>query len=266
MQSLPPITGIHTIDDVLAAIERIIDWSLANTSRLGYFAALYKRITAAIKLTLPKFQDPARMEQLDVVFASRYFAALNAWFWPAQFPPLSHAWRVAFQAAALPTPIIVQHLLAGVNAHIDLDLGIAAETVAPGAQLPGLQSDFDLVNQVLAQEVAGVLDEIDELSPVLAAIYDVFAKFETDFIDHMLAFTREEAWGFAKELAALPPMLQPAAIDIRDVFVAGAGAVIIAPPKFLESVLESIAQLESRDITHIIETLNEQANRRANAQ
>lgn len=266
MQSLPPITDIRTIDDVLAAIERIIQWSLANTSRLGYFGALYKRITAAIKLNLPNFQKPARMEQLDVVFASRYFAALNAWFWPAQFPPLSHAWRVAFQAAALPAPIIVQHLLAGVNAHIDLDLGIAAETVAPGAQLPDLESDFDLVNKVLAQEVAGVLDEIDELSPVLAGIYDVFSKFETDVIDRMLDFTREEAWGFATQLAATPAAQQSAAIAARDVFVAGVGSTIIAPPQLFERVIESIALLETRNVTKIIETLNEQANRRANAQ
>lgn len=261
MQPLPPITNIATIDDVIAAIERIIQWSIATQSRLGYFGALYKRITLSIKKNLPNFQDPARMERLDVTFASRYFAALNAWFWPSQFPPLTHSWRVAFQAAALPRPIIVQHLLAGVNAHIDLDLGIAAATVSPGAQLPSLESDFNLVNQVLANEVAGVLTEIDELSPVLADIYKVFSKFETDVINHMLDFTREEAWKFATELGPLNPEQQVPVIATRDVFVAGIGAEIVTPPKIFEHIIEGIALFESRDVVKNIEVLNAQAER-----
>jgi hypothetical protein len=265
MQPLPPITKIGTIDDVISAIESIIEWSVANESRLGYFGALYKRITVSIKKNLPNFQDPARMERLDVTFASRYFAALNAWFWPAQFPPLGHAWRVAFQAAALPKPILVQHMLAGVNAHIDLDLGIAAEAVAPGALLPGLQQDFDLVNQVLGGEVAGVLSEIDELSPVLAEIYKAFSKFETDVIDRMLDFTRAEAWGFASQLAALDPAQQAAAIASRDAMAADVGAAIVSPPALFIPIVDSIALMESRNVVKNIETLNEQANRVANA-
>ena len=265
MQPLPPILNIRTIDDVIAAIEGIIQWSITNESRLGYFGALYKRITVSIKKNLPNFQKPPRMEQLDVTFASRYFAALNAWFWPAQFPPLSPAWRVAFQAAALPGPIIVQHLLAGVNAHIDLDLGIAAESVAPGAQLPDLEHDFNLVNQVLANEVAGVLDEIDELSPVLAEIYKAFKNVETGIIDRMLDFTRMEAWGFATELAPLNPQQQATAIARRDAIAAGLGTLIITPPALFEHLIQVIALLETRDVVKIIETLNEQANRVANA-
>lgn len=259
-QPLPPITNIRTIDDVIAAIEGIIEWSLANVSRLGYFAALYKRITIAIKQNLPNFQDPARMERLDVTFASRYFAALNAWFWPAQYAPLSQAWRVAFQAAALPKPIIVQHLLAGVNAHIDLDLGIAAAEVSPGPAIGSLEHDFNLVNQVLGAQVAGVLDEIDSLSPVLAELYDVFSKFEMDIIDHALDFTRAEAWAFATELAPLDAPQQQTVIAQRDVFVAGLGATIVTPPSFIEHVIEGIALLETRDVVKIITTLNEQAN------
>lgn len=263
MQPLPPITNIATIDDVIAAIERIIPWSIENQSRLGYFAALYKRITLAIKKNLPGFQDPARMERLDVTFASRYFAALNGWFWPSQpeFPPLTHAWRVAFQAAALPQPIIVQHLLAGVNAHIDLDLGIAAAIVSPGVQLPSLESDFNLVNQVLADEVADVLSEIDELSPVLADLYKVFAKFETGVIDDILDFTREEAWKFATELAPLSPAQQAPVIAQRDVFVAGLGAQLVTPPKLFERIIEGIALFESRDVVRNIEVLDAQAER-----
>ena len=45
---LPPIPTVTTIDEVVEAIESIIDWSISVSSRMGYFAALYKRITIAI--------------------------------------------------------------------------------------------------------------------------------------------------------------------------------------------------------------------------
>jgi Family of unknown function (DUF5995) len=81
----------------------------------------------------------------------------------------SHSWLVAFNGASLPDPIIVQQMIAGVNAHIDLDLGIAAEEIAPGVKLPSLKNDFNTVNAVLASQVNGVLDEIDDSRPSSSA-------------------------------------------------------------------------------------------------
>ncbi|HET7433243.1 MAG TPA: DUF5995 family protein [Thermoanaerobaculia bacterium] len=260
MPPLPPITNIASIDDVLAAIDGIIAWSIANTSRLGYFAALYKRITAAIKVNLPTFQDPARLERLDVTFASRYFAALNAWFHPEQFGPLSVAWRVAFEGAAMPQPIIVQHLIAGVNAHIDLDLGIAAEQTSPGALLPSLHDDFIRVNTVLSNEVHAVLAEIDELSPALAKLYDVLMQFEIDAINRVLEITRNDAWAFALLLAFSPSLLDRLEIAKRDLKVSLLGRLVLNPPTAFALIIDDIGRVESRDIVHNIEVLNAQAN------
>lgn len=259
MQPLPPIQPVTSIDGVVDAIEGIIEWSLAAKSRVGYFGALYKRITLAIRSNLPNFQDPARMELLDVVFASRYFDALNAWFHPNDYPPLTHAWRVALQATALTRPIIVQHLFAGVSPHIGLDLGVAAATVSPGKELPSLGGDFNTVNLVLASQVKGVLDELDSLSPMMAEFYDLFSKFEMDVIDRVLDFTRAEAWNFAMQLALLDPEGQTQAIAERDMEIANAAAKIISPPKAIALMFDSVWLLESHDVVKIIETLNAQA-------
>jgi len=85
---LPPILPVASIDQVIDAIQGIVDWSIANESRLGYFAALYKRITIAIRNGICDhlFDNGPRMERFDVIFASRFFAALNGYFHPAQFP------------------------------------------------------------------------------------------------------------------------------------------------------------------------------------
>lgn len=255
---LPPITNITNIDQVVDAIEGIVQWSTANASRLGYFAALYKRITIAIRTAIAeqKFEDGPRMERFDVTFASRYFAALNGHFHPGQFPAPTHSWVVAFTGALLPDPIIVQQMLAGVNAHIDLDLGIAVEQVAPGAKLPSIHADFDTVNKVLAAQVNGVVAEIDELSPVLSDIYDVLMKNEIDLIDDALLIFRDGAWRFAELLAAEPPFAHPPTIMIKDLEVAKFGTLILYPPPLLASIVAVIASKESRDIVHNIEVLD----------
>jgi hypothetical protein len=257
-EPLPAITGITNIDQVVDAIERIVNWSITNSSRLGYFAALYKRITIAIRTAIAekKFEDGPRMERFDVTFASRYFAALNGYFHPGQFPAPSHCWVVAFNGALLPDPIIVQQMIAGVNAHIDLDLGIAAEQIAPGAKLPTLHNDFNTVNAVLGSQVNGVLDEIDQLSPVLADIYHVLQKNEIDMISDGLKVLRDSSWCFAQKLAIEPPILHPAAIMIHDLEVAQLGVVILHPPGFLANVVKVIAAKESRDIAHNIQVLD----------
>ena len=63
-----------TIDEVLARLTGIIDESLQTGSRAGFFAALYYKVTAKVKEGISKneFEDGARIEKLDVVFANRY--------------------------------------------------------------------------------------------------------------------------------------------------------------------------------------------------
>ena len=59
---------------------------------------LYKRSTVAIRDAIDGdlFKNSARMAAFDVVFAQRYFDALNAYFHPDEFADLNLAWEVAF--------------------------------------------------------------------------------------------------------------------------------------------------------------------------
>ncbi len=101
---LPELTQPpRTIDEVLQQLDRIVEFSLAEESRLGYFAALYRKVTRKVKEGIESglFEDGARMEGLDVVFAGRYLAALEL-FRRGEAP--SAAWQVAFEAAGMWRP------------------------------------------------------------------------------------------------------------------------------------------------------------------
>ena len=40
---------VQTINDVVSALDTIVEQSYNNASRLGYFAALYRRVTWAVR-------------------------------------------------------------------------------------------------------------------------------------------------------------------------------------------------------------------------
>ncbi|MEM7538341.1 MAG: DUF5995 family protein, partial [Chloroflexota bacterium] len=139
----------NTIDEVIHELDKILEWSREHNSRVGYFTALYRKVTIQVKedILAGRFEDNERMERLDVIFANRYLAAFDAY---QAGNPVTEVWQVAFDAAPRWRPIVLQHLLIGMNAHINLDLGIAAATVAPGEQLATLENDFNQINTVLA--------------------------------------------------------------------------------------------------------------------
>ncbi|MBV9438776.1 MAG: hypothetical protein JOZ24_02165 [Candidatus Eremiobacteraeota bacterium] len=260
--ALPSLEPAATIDDVLARIDAVVQWSIAGASRLGYFAALYKRITRAVKagIAAGRFADGARMERLDVAFANRYLDALNGYFARTAQPAASACWRVAFDGASLSGPGVVQHMLAGVNAHIGLDLAIAAVQIARPAPLSDLHSDFDEINVILAEQLGAVLDEIDRISPVLADLYDVFKKYELTTLADGLVVIRDDAWRFAEVLALEPELIRSPTIAGRDVLTAAAGMNVLHPPPPVGAVAAGITAREATDISSNIRILDDIAS------
>jgi hypothetical protein len=259
---LPPITPATTLDGVVDAIGSVIDWSISTSSRLGYFAALYKRITIAVRVAVQQgaFEDGPRMERFDVTFANRYFEALNGYFHPGRFGRPTRSWKVTFDAASRPEPIMVQHMFAGINAHIGLDLGIAAQTIGSGTQVRALQEDFNRINAVLASQVNGIVEDINELSPALADVYAVLKQHQIFVINEALRTFRDDAWRFASLLAVEPSFVRPATIWVRDRRVAHQAQLIFDPPGLvglIQWAVDAIAARESRDVVENIRVLDE---------
>lgn len=242
------------IDEVIATLAGIIDDARANGSRLGSFAALYRRVTQSVKdgISAGRFQNGPLMERLDVAFANRYLDAV------AQFQSgrqTTRSWAVAFQAARDPFPLILQQLLTGMNAHINLDLGIATAAAAPGDQLPGTQAGFDQINAVLASLVGTVEKEIAEVSPAIGLLEELGMRTETTIINFDLTKARDLAWFHAQRLAVTPPNEIGAVIDELDLAVAAFGELVAHPGPVIDAALAPIRLVESDNIRRVIDVL-----------
>lgn len=256
-----PLPSATTLDEVVATIDTVVDWSIGASSRLGYFAALYKGITVAVRtaVTQGAFDDGPRMERFDVAFANRYFDALNGHFHSQRYPGATRSWWVAFEAANSARPILLQHLVGGVTAHIALDLGVAAAEVSPGPALWTLRDDFNTINAVLAGQVNDVVGRLNQLSPTLSDLYAMLGSGELFAINGAVRAMRDSAWHFAVLLAQEPVIARDATIWIRDRRVAGQVVSVFDAPALnavSEKVIREIAQWESRDIVHNIEVLD----------
>lgn len=244
-----------TINEVTTQLTAIIDRSRQEQSRLGYFAALYRLVTLNVKAGIQagRFEDGARMEQFVVTFASRYLNALEAY---QQGQPISECWRVAFEAAGAWRPLILQHLLLGMNAHINYDLGIAAATVAPGAKLAALEHDFNEINQILAGLVKHVQTAIGGLSPWLWLLDKISGRADEVIINFSMQRARDQAWELAQRLAPLPAAQWATECSGLERRITVLGRLIQHPGWWLSLRLLVIRLRESSDVRAVIEALS----------
>ena len=197
-----------TIDQILTELQNIISTAEKTGDRIGYFAALYYKVTSKVKegITKNEFENGPRMERLDVLFASRYLDALQQY---RQGQPLTKSWKVAFDATRRSSLLVLQQLLLGINAHINLDLGIAAvETMQNGSGQPGdthqlddIQSDFDAINTIIGSLTFEVIHEIDRISPLLSLIGLHADNTDSLLIQFSIGNARDGAWCFAEDLS-----------------------------------------------------------------
>ena len=255
--------AVQTIDDVVAALDAIIQQSYDNASRLGYFAALYRRVTCAVRdgLSNGRFSNSPLMEKLDVVFASRYLDALGTF--QAGGPP-TRSWILAFRGYDDADLLILQQLLSGMNAHINLDLGIAAAQTCPGDQLPQLKRDFDEINTVLAEQVGAVEAELAAVSPLIGELEKIGLRSETSVINFSIKAARDNAWFNAQRLAGEPSALHDVTIDGLDLAVSIGGGAILHPLVGAEG-LRIIQQAEVKDVRRVIEVLSQGSTSTAQA-
>jgi hypothetical protein len=190
----------ETIDQVIAQLDDIIAWARDHDSRLGYFAALYRKVTRAVgaEIQAGSFDDNLRMERLDVLFANRYLDAYHA---HRQGEAVTRSWAAAFAAADNRRPTVIQHLLLGMNAHINLDLGIAAAQLAPGDELPALRADFLRINRLLADLVGDVQQELIAIWPWLGLLLRFVRHSDDIIVNFSMGRARDQAWTLAQTLA-----------------------------------------------------------------
>ncbi len=179
-------------------IEELRAAALAADDASGHFPAMYARVTIRIEEAVAsgRFGDGAGMVLLAGRFAGWYLRPR------AGTPPIPGSWRAAWDAASDRRLLIVQHLLLGINAHVNHDLAQAVVEVADErGELAAMRADFDAVNAVLSETMPAVLRDLGRASRWVNV---VAARGGGRMFDFSLARARQQAWGFAERTHPMP--------------------------------------------------------------
>lgn len=243
-----------TIAEVIALLDEIIEQARLNHARHGFFAAMYRRMTANVQAGLDagRFDRVDHVVALDVAFANRYFDAFVAW---QNGGVHARTWDHVFAGTRQPGPLVIQHLLSGMNAHINFDLGIATAEAVPHTELVDFLPDFLVINELIAELVDDMQDRVNRLSPWFAVVDRVGGQVDEGVFNFSVVRARDWAWELAVELAALPRAAWPRRIDEVDDHILRLARVILRPGPVLRSAACIAGWAETRNVIAIIDAL-----------
>jgi len=246
---------VNSLDEVIESIQSIVKRSELQKARFGYFASLYLRMTQSVKLAIinNRFEDNRRMEQLVVVFANRYLVAFDSW---TNTKISSLSWQLAFNEASKDAISVIQHLLCGINAHVNLDLGIAAAEVCPGSKIYNLQNDFNLINKVISDLVDEVQLKLEKISLPMRWLDRIGKDHDEQIANFSMKMARNAAWNVALDMAKLSKEVQPKYIYNLDKKTSQFGRLIIQPGWIANLVLKPVKWFEPSNSAEIIKILN----------
>ncbi|WP_336716734.1 DUF5995 family protein [Chryseobacterium mucoviscidosis] len=245
---------MKTIEEVLKKLDAIIIWAKENQSPVGYFACTYRIMTAQVLkgIQQKKFEDNPRMTVLDIAFATRY---LEAWEAYSKGQKCTNSWFIAFEAAKNKNLLILQHIFLGMNAHINLDLGISAASIMPYRKINPLKKDFEKINNVIASINQKVQDSLNKICYPVELIDKLSNGKDNVILDFAISKARDTSWATAVIASNTPNFLRENVIGIVDYAAAKVATQILNPKILTPSLLRELKKCESNDVVKNIEIL-----------
>lgn len=250
---------MKTIEEVLKKLDEIIIWCKENKSPAGYFACTYRIMTAQVLkgIQQKKFEDNTRMTLLDIAFAQRY---LQAWESYSKRERCTNSWYTAFEASKNKNLLVLQHIFLGMNAHINLDLGISAASIMPYRKINPLKKDFENINNVIASINQNVQDSLNKICYPVDLVDKLSNGKDNAVLDFAISKARDTSWATAVIASNTPNFLRESMIGIVDYAAAKVATQILNPKILTPSLLKELKKCESSDVIKNIEILEAAKN------
>ncbi len=194
---------MHSTDaHVLTRMQALVmDWE-QHADRKAIFLRCYMMMTSNMFAAIEQreFKDPTWVNRLLHRFTDYYFTALEAY---QQSPATAPAvWQLAHRTTHNPQATSLQHLLLGVNAHINYDLVLTlVDLLKPEwARLSATQrserhADHYQVNEVIGRTIDAAQDQVLEPNmPFMDLIDKLLGPIDEFLISHLITHWRESVW------------------------------------------------------------------------
>lgn len=200
---LPLGSRYETIDDAEAGLSELENELRRRGDRRAVFVTAYLTITREIKGRIQQnwFEDCEWVARYLISFANLYRDALVA-YEQGDLEKCPKPWQIAFDTAANGKGLVIQHLLLGVNAHINHDLPLALLEVTIDPERDVRYKDHTAVNTGLQHAVGALQSNVATLyAPVLNLLSWTMGSLDEELAMFSVDKARESAWFAAVALA-----------------------------------------------------------------
>lgn len=235
MSTLPPDSGL------MVTIERLRRLAGGASDASGHFPAMYAHVTIAMQQRVESgdFADPARTAAFTHNFADLYLTAAG------DRTGAARCWRASWDVAHDQRLLIAQHLILGINAHVNYDLPQAVVAAADKTgSLASLRPDFDAVNDVLADAYGQVVSRLNVVSRWTSS---AAALGGGQLFHFSLRVARDQAWGAAERLYVLNSPQRAEYLEDLDRLVGILAFLVTRPPLPVRLLLPLVRKCEVRD-------------------
>lgn len=195
----------QTAEDVADGLRQFEAWCFENSDLRGVFATAYLQITMAISEEMEKneFHDNEWSARYLVRFANLYReAVLN--YEKSELNQVPKSWRMAFDLARDQDGFIIQHLILGINAHINHDLALALDDVGIDPHREQKHADHNHINRILEAATVNLKQSVSEkYAPVLKRLDRGLGTLDDNITQFSITKAREHAWAMAVALTSV---------------------------------------------------------------
>lgn len=199
MTNQPPITA-----KMLALVQEMEKAADQRAIFLNCYLLMTQNMLKAVDAS--EFNDSAWVGYLLERFAQYYFDGLTAY--DEKRATTSAVWQLAHRTAGEPERYVLQHLLLGVNAHINYDLVLTlVDVLEPewagltAVQQAERQVDYCQVNEIIRITIDTVQDDVVEAySPVMDLVDKTLGPLDEWLISRLITNWRDEVWDTAVAL------------------------------------------------------------------
>ncbi|MFZ1729707.1 MAG: DUF5995 family protein [Bacteroidota bacterium] len=197
---------------LLERMHSLIDRWNARGDKREVFLHCYSLMTANMQAGIEKgaFLDGEWVSRLIITFAEYYFTALEQWEREPSSAP--RVWQIAHEYTRQKESAVLQHLLLGINAHINYDLMLTVDEVLKAdwdemtdEQREDRYEDYCRVNAILTETIDAVQDEIIAPAMPMGALVDtLLGRFDEMLISRVITTWRDKTWYSAVWLLGAP--------------------------------------------------------------
>jgi hypothetical protein len=228
---------------IAETIEAMRAAALGCDDATAYFPALYTVVTERISDAIDtgtRFKDGPRLDRFATAFADLHLRARTDLSYRPQ------CWQACWNVADDKSLLIVQHVLLGINAHVNHDLPIATVATCGDAPLDSMKDDFYGINDVLGETYHEIIRSLGRVSGWANAAASLGGG---QLFNFSLRVGRDRAWGTAQHLYAKRDDAAASA-DYRkeiDEVVSVLSYMITQPEKLAKPLIWALRRTENKD-------------------